>query len=430
MVGRRLPPRVRELIRRTADIALNPTPGWLDELDRATLAAASPAIAEDPALVDLVSRANRANLAHFAASQRQNPGAAVRPYLGNATLGMASELARRGLDSLALEVYRIGHNVAWKRWTEIAFTLTSDPEELRELLDVAFEAANEFIDTTLAGIANQMELEYQKLNCNKRAEYRAIAEQILDGSEANLELAETRLAYPLDRTHTAAILWCECGRVDADHNFLDDVADAFGQAAGCPRPLTVFVNAETRWIWAKEVGELDSENIEPVLSNADHARIAVGTAAKGVEGFRRSHADALAARQAMTRLRSRQRIGVFSDIRLVALLTEDVDSIDDFVNGILGDLACANPALRTTVLTYVNQQCNAARAAKRLYLHRNTLVSRLETARRLLPRPLEDNIVDVAVAIKILQWRNGRRDDPGELPPQQHNLSAPLAAQR
>lgn len=427
MVTPRLTPRVRELIRRTASIALNPSPDWLEELDRATLALANPAIAEDPALVALVSRANRANLAHFAASQRRNPGAAVQPNLGAETLDMASDLARRGLDAFALEVYRIGHNVAWKRWREIAFTLTSDPEELRELLDVAFQAANDFIDATLAGIANQMELEYKKLSRNVRAEYRAIVRQILDGSVLNLEHAATRLAYPLDRTHTAAILWCGCGMADVDHDYLDQAADAFSQAVGCPRSLTVCVDAETRWIWAKDLGDVDTEQIDSALSNAPHTHLAIGSPAKGIEGFRRSHLDALAAQRTMTRLRSRRRIGLFSDVRLVGLLTEGVDGVDDFISATLGDLASASPALQTTVLTFINQQCNAARAAKWLYLHRNTLLSRLETARKLLPRPLEDNVVDVAVALKVLQWCGTNGDDSVEALTRQRNNGAPTA---
>ena len=45
-------------------------------------------------------------------------------------------LVHRGLDQYALDAYRVGQNVAWRRWMQIAFTLTNDTAELSELLDV------------------------------------------------------------------------------------------------------------------------------------------------------------------------------------------------------------------------------------------------------------------------------------------------------
>jgi DNA-binding PucR family transcriptional regulator len=57
------------------------------------------------------------------------------------------------------------------------------------------------------------------------------------------------------------------------------------------------------------------------------------------------------------------------------------------------------------VLVYVREQSNASRAAKRLYTHRNSLLRRLARAEQLLPRPLSENSVEVAVALEVLRWR-------------------------
>jgi DNA-binding PucR family transcriptional regulator len=71
-------------------------------------------------------------------------------------------------------------------------------------------------------------------------------------------------------------------------------------------------------------------------------------------------------------------------------------------------------------LAYINEQCNAARAAQHLYIHRNTLLSRLDAAQRLLHRPLDRNTVRVAVALEALKWCGSRdqefSDDNGSLP--------------
>ena len=66
-----------------------------------------------------------------------DPGAPVPANLGPEPLGIARDLVRRGLNESALQAYRVGQNVAWQRWMAIAFGLTSDPDELRELLDVS-----------------------------------------------------------------------------------------------------------------------------------------------------------------------------------------------------------------------------------------------------------------------------------------------------
>lgn len=388
-------PRGRELIRQAAKVALHPTPEWLDELDRATLAA-HPSIAADPALATVVSRANRSHLIHFATANLRKPGQPVPANLGPDPLRMARDLVRRGLDASALDVYRVGQNVAWQRWTEIAFGLTTDPQELHELLTLPFRSASEFIDATLAGLAAQMQLEYDELTRDVHAEHRRIVELILDGAPISRQSAEAKLGYPLDRSHTAAIIWYD--DPDDNQNHLDHTARAFGRALGCPQPLIAVASAATRWVWVSDAATLDTDRIHQVLDHAPHARIAVGTTARGIDGFRRSHRDALATQRMLARLRSQQRLAFFADIHMIAVLTENPDSAADFITSTLGDLESASPQLLTTVLTYINEQCNASRAAHVLHTHRNTLLRRLETAQRLLPRPLDHTIIQVAVA--------------------------------
>ncbi len=57
------------------------------------------------------------------------------------------------------------------------------------------------------------------------------------------------------------------------------------------------------------------------------------------------------------------------------------------------------------MLTFIHEQCNASRAASRLFIHRNTLLRRLTQANELLPQPVEDASVHIAVALEALRWR-------------------------
>jgi len=381
---------------------VNSAAEWLEELDYATIGA-NPLVAEDPDLAAATTRSNLANMMHWAVANVRNPGAPVAANVGSDQLGIVRDVVRRGLDATALDAYRVGQNVAWRRWMQIAFQLTSDPDELRELLDVTSRSVSDFVDATLDGIRTQIEQERDELTRGTHAERLEVVALILDGAPITRQRAEGRLGYSLGGNHTAAVMWSEDPGGDLDK--LDRAAEAFARAAGAARPLTVIPSAATRWVWVPGGADLDQKDLEAAVKATPGVRIAVGSTAGGMAGFRRSHLDALTAQRMLARLRSRQRVAFFADVELVALLTHDPDRADEFIERTLGDFRDAPADLHTAVLTFIGTQCNASRAAERLYTHRNTLLRKLTRAQRLLPRPLEDNAVHVAVALEALRWR-------------------------
>lgn len=396
-------PQVCELIRQGAQAVINAPAEWLDELDRATVAA-NPAIAADPTLAAAVSRTNRANLIYWATANMRDPGAPVPANLGAEPLGIARDLVRRGLDAAELDAYRVAEGAAWRRWMQIAFALTSDPAELYELLDVSSRSISAFIDATLAGIAAQIDLERDELTRGTHAERREVVALVLDGAPISLARAESRLGYPLQRPHTAAVIWAD--DVTGDLSLLDHTVEAFSLAARAPRPLSILASAASRWVWVAGETDLDTDRLRAVVEPISDVRIAIGPTRHGIDGFRRSHFAALTAQRMLTRLGSPQRIAFYTDIQLTALITHDPQAADEFINEVLGEFRSASPRMHTAVLTFIHEQCNASRTAARLYTHRSTLLRRLAQADRLLPKPLAENIVQVAVALEALSWRD------------------------
>ncbi|BBC64273.1 hypothetical protein DSM43518_02395 [Mycobacterium marinum] len=394
-------PRVGELIRQGAKAVLDGSQQWLDEYDRVTMAA-NPAIADDPVLAEATRRSIRSSLIHWAAANVSNPGAPVAPNLGPEPLSIARDMVRRGLDPFT---FRIAQTVGWRLWMGVAFGLTSDPDELRELFEVTYRSISEFVEATSAGIAAQMQRERDELARGTHAERREVTALILDGAPISRQRAEVRLGYALNRTHTAAVIWSD--EPDGDLNRLDRVVDAFGRAAGFARPLTVIAGAATRWVWVANAANttLDVEQVEQAVRDVPGARIAIGAAATGIEGFRRSHLEALTTQRMVAGLNSRQRVALFADIQLIALIAQNPEATNDFIKNTLGDFESAGAELHKTVLTFVNEQCSIGRTTKVLYTHRNTLLRRLDRAQQLLPRPLDHSSVHVAVALEALQWR-------------------------
>ncbi len=394
-------PRVRELIRQCAQRVVNPRPEWLAELDAAVLAA-SPAIAGDPELAAAITASNHANFFFWGTANLREPGAPVPPNTGPEPIAIARELVRRGLTAYTLDAYRVGEGAAWRRLMEIAFELTSDPAELHELLDVCSRSISEFVDTTLGFIAAQIEAERDELTRGTHAERRETVALLLEGAPIPLRRAEARLGYALTGPHTAAVVWSD--NPVGDLARLDKLVAQVGRVAGA-RPLSVLASAATRWVWVPGPDGLDVARLRDSPGMGSDLHIAIGSTAAGVDGFRRSHLDALTTQQMMARLRSPQRIARFADIQLIALLTADTDRAAEFVRHTLGDLETADRELQETVRVFVAEQCNASRAAGRLYTHRNTLLRRLARADELLPRPLAESTVPVAVALEVVRWR-------------------------
>jgi PucR-like helix-turn-helix protein len=55
---------------------------------------------------------------------------------------------------------------------------------------------------------------------------------------------------------------------------------------------------------------------------------------------------------------------------------------------------------------------SAARVARALYTHRNTILNRLRRAERLLPLPLAGHGIEVGAALEIAQWLGGPSPNP------------------
>ncbi|NGN62728.1 PucR family transcriptional regulator [Streptomyces sp. A7024] len=395
-------PRIRELIREGARLALDPPEEWLRELDEATLSGPQRGqLSHDPALAAATRRANRANLHFWAVANVDRPGERVAPNTGDVPVAVARELVRRGFNESGLDAYRAGQGVAVRRWTELCLSLTSDVGELRELLDVSCRSITTFVDDTIAAVAGLIAEQRDDLAQATHAERRETVSLLLHGAPLPRDRAEQRLGYRLAGRHTAAIVWTE--EPHADAAALGRVTDLIAASAADPHPLTVLAGEATRWLWLH--GRPDPGALREQLTAEPGVRAAIGSTGADLAGFCRSHLDSLTVQRMLARLASPQQLATHDEVELIALATSDVEAADSFVRRVLGDLARAEPGIREAARIFIAAQCNASRAADRLYIHRNTLLRRLAQADRLLPRPLAEDVIAIGAALEVLRWR-------------------------
>jgi DNA-binding PucR family transcriptional regulator len=371
-------------------------------LDEAAVSTFPEPLRADVTLLAEAAASTRANILHWAECTIADPGGRVPANLSPAVLAIARDATRRGADRMLLSGYHASQNIAWRYCMRLLFSMSSDPRVLGEALDVAARSIFQFVDDTVAALEEQTERERAQLTRGTHAERLEVVNLILEGAPITSERASARLGYELAAVHTAAIVWSEPGT--ADQAQLDRAAEQLARAGGAARPLTVIASASSTWAWFASAHELSREDALAALADVRGVRAALGVPDAGIEGFRRSHLDALATQRLLHNLAGDVRVARFADVELVALAASDSERAGEFVARTLGALGTADSELRETLRTYVREGFSASRTARALFAHRNTVAGRLQRAEQLLPAPLSGRRLEVGLALEILHW--------------------------
>ncbi|MFH8350516.1 PucR family transcriptional regulator [Streptomyces sp. NPDC018045] len=231
---------------------------------------------------------------------------------------------------------------------------------------------------------------------------------LLEGAPISRSRAEEQLGYALTGHHLAAIAWADA---EQDANRLEGAAERVMRACGASRRLTIVSGTAVQWLWMPCADLPPMTAVHEVRRKTRGVRVAFGRVAPGVDGFRTSHLDAVAAQRLLARMQSPHSVVRYDDVHLVDLLTADLSKAEAFVEAALGELATADPTLQRTVRTYVSEGFNISSTADAMFAHRNTIDRRLTRARRMLSRPLDQNPTSVDAALMFVELRRARLGD-------------------
>lgn len=394
---------VRELMRKGAELAQALPAEWVERLNQSLFSSPEDArLLEDPVILAACRRANRAELLHWANANLQRPGEPVEPYVSADMVDTARELARRGLSELLMNVARSTQNAAWDLWMKMAFSLTQDPAVLEEFLEVSSRSISEFIDSNMR-VVTQIILEEKSAQAHDDPiDKRSLVSRLLDGRDVDAEQFGRRLGYSLAQRHHACLVWSETP--DAEIRPLENMARALAQLTGTVAPLIVFAGPATLWAWSNAAKPLDLNLLQDVARQFPKIRAAIGSAGAGMNGFRRSHLEALTTQRLMGRLAGSPAVATIDQVRMVSLMTQDARAARQFVLSTLGRLATEPTVLQHSLHAFLANGCNITQTAEVLGTHRNTLLRRLERAQDLLPIPLADHRIQIAAALELVIW--------------------------
>ena len=399
--GEPLSPQAADLVRRIARTVLDEPADLMDQVHAAVSAAADEPLRSEPVLAAEVAASTRSNVLHWAAGIARDPGGRVPANLTPEVLVIAREAFRRGIEQTVYTTYHAGQNVVQAYWMRTAFALSADPAVLRQALAAGSASVAGFVEDMVAALSEQLRREHADLARSSHARRFEVVSLILDSAPITTGRAGAQLGYDLRRRHTAAVLWTDPRR--PDQAALAAAAEALGPVTRARQVLTVIASSSSVWAWLAAAADTGAAAITAATAAHPAVRVAVGPAGTGADGFRRSHFDAVATQRLMSR-RPDLRVARFADVQLVALALADEQGAREFVARTLGTLADADPDLRDTLCVYIGEQFSAARAARALYTHRNTVLNRLQRAERLLPHRLAGHGLEIGVALEIAQW--------------------------
>ncbi|HKY56734.1 MAG TPA: helix-turn-helix domain-containing protein [Aeromicrobium sp.] len=394
---------VEDLIRVVATKALDPEYGVLAEVEAAALGPIQERFVNFPTLSEETLASTRQNVTYWLRSMQGSPLSRIEPTLVAPVIGLARSLTRRGAAQDLWAAYSAGREALWRAWMRIAFESAPDVGILNDSLNVASTSLSRWVDETVLQINALVEQENRNHAGATHELKLQTATRILDGTPMDEELAAYRLKYPLVGEHIAAIIWTDPAA--PDQPALRQVAEKFAACATQhqAKALVVPATSSSIWVWVNNPNGDTKERLIPIVAGAPQVRLALGSIGAGIDGFRRSHYEAVEAQRLMVRVGSVQ-MASFDDVALAALGAHNEQAAREFVARILGDLGSADQELRDTVRVYIRHMYNASKTADEVYAHRNTVFHRIQRAEELLPRPLAVSGVEVGVALELQRW--------------------------
>jgi hypothetical protein len=225
---------------------------------------------------------------------------------------------------------------------------------------------------------------------------------------------ERETGYRLGGHHIGMIVWSTRTDPAPDElRMLAQVVSKMAVAARCSGPpLVTAVDRETAWVWLPFVARpsgLDMQEMQRIVGRARSCRASLGLSGAGVDGFRRTHDQAQAARRVVVTSGETTPVISFGDegVAITSLLANDMESTSSWVAEVLGHLAVDNEqmrSLRETLRVFFLTGESYTDTAAIMKLHRNTVKYRIAKALEQGETVISSKRIDLAVALNVCHF--------------------------
>ena len=326
----------------------------------------------------------------------------------------ARRLAQRGVPIAALlRAYRIG-SARFEDWCLHELGRRSDNAAVVSAagLRIAGIVAS-YIDQVSEEVVSAYEAEKENWLRNQSVARAARVRALLKGEQVDVNSSEAILGYRLRQYHLGVVTWITKASPGEDAlGLLERATAEVAAEAHCDgRPMFVPQDEFCAWAWMPLGARRDITSPSGIVKNStgnDRIRFALGEAAPGASGFRRTHQQALSAQAvALAAGPSGQIVTSFGEVAPLALMSGSIELLQAWVVETLGALADDtehNARLRDTLRVFLQQNGSYKTTAERLMLHKNTVQYRVRKAEESLGRPFGEDRLKVELALLASQW--------------------------
>lgn len=368
-----------------------------------------PEIAGDPVLVADLHASTRSQYQVFLSLlEREEQELLLPPQ----AVDLALSIARRHLElRVLLKVYRVAADAVWDYFTQVVATVPEDGPDRADALVYLWNHGGTWINEAVEQLTAQFYAEREATMQGALARRSETVHALLRGELLPPAEASAVLQHPLRSLQTAVVLWIEGGGGADALVSLSDRATAMGAAVGASL-LTIPAGSGEVWCWVASTAAPDPAVLEEAAlertgpaAQGEEVRVAIGTTSAGVDGFRESHREAVAAQRHAVSVGGERRCTRYLDVELACLVSGNEAGVRALVARELGELAGDSAALsrvRETLATYLACGGNVEHAAEALFVHKNTVRYRLAQAEELVGHPLSERRTELALALSCL----------------------------
>jgi DNA-binding PucR family transcriptional regulator len=419
--GRSMPERSREdeaLVAKSAALIIGRLDDKLAEITRSLQELLVRELAEiggDGELLALVSDSVQGNLDAFIPAVRHGiPIDHVEPP--TAALEHARRLAQRGVDAdYLVRTYRLGHEAVIRLVLEEIRIAQLDAQLALDVFAQITSMSFRYVDRISRLVLSTYQNERDRWLANQNRVRALHVRDVLDGGEIEVDEVANAIRYPLRGMHLSLIVWCgeseQGNELLVMERFITDLAKSLGAQE---RPLFIGADRVTGWAWIPLPDNAAPNAITRIreVANAqpDTPWIAAGDPLPGVDGFRRSHQQAVATRAVVIASESHPpAVTAASDPGLVvaAHFCSDLEQTRAWVRDVLGPLASATDSderMRETLREFLHNGSSFKATADELHLHVNSVKYRVQRALERRGRQITDDRLDVEVALLLCHW--------------------------
>jgi len=333
-----------------------------------------------------------------------------------AALEHARRLAQRGVSANALiRSYRLGQQKLLNIVLDEVRATDLDPRRSLDVFQQITTTTFSYIDWISQQVIAAYQAEHDRWLETQNTTRTVRIRELLDAEVVDADAVSTEIGYPLRRVHLAVVAsYPQTHHGDElvrMQRFVRELAECL-ESKG--HPLFIAADRLTGGGWIPLAAETAPGAVECVRRLATTYQqppsLAVGDPLPGVDGFRRSHRQALGAHAvAIAAGPDAQQIVTNDDSGLsaAALLGGNVQAARAWVGEVLGPLASATDSderLRETLRVFLQTGSSYKAAAAELHLHFNSVRYRVQRAEQRRGRPITTDRLDVEIALLLCNW--------------------------